>query len=648
MKSIKVFLRTIDIFGIPLTFRYKKKDKYSTSLGGLTIIIFCILALSFGIYYFIPFVKRQNLSIIYYTMNIPQTEQIKFKDSKAAFAIGLDCQTNGRLKAEDVFNLDSSFIYYIKEMNGSFHKEKIHQSSHKCEYKDFYNNYNNSFDYLRLKNYQCLDNNDNILEGIYADRIFSYYEFSVTAINDTNETFNNIDEYLFENDCKLQIVYTDITIDLSNYKEPIKPFLNSFFIQLNPTLFIKRNVYFMNQYLYDDNSLIAVFNAAEQPDQTKTLFSRYEEYSLYIGLNREFVRPADYINYAKIYMRADLKKTEIKRTYQKITEFYADASSILVGVYEFLIIIISIINNFYAENSIIKKLFIFKGINDKHFNIKNKHQKINQLLSLPEKNHTIIISRNNNNLRINQLSTKFTLDKKDEKKEESSIKAPSTNRSQESRLFLSKHKTSKMKLNTKNSYAKDLIQKNNSQKKDRKQIRFNTEAQNKNIYEVNNIEMNNLKTLEKEDEDNMSNNSKSKNINKNINYKFSLSEIISSLLCPCLISGNLKLKNEYNDKATQFLYNKLDIILYVRNMVLIDIINETILDEEKKHIINFLSRPLLYLDKKENNEIFYQNYSEKDFDNFYDSYLELVHKTDKKNREKRLMTLSKQKLKEFV
>ena len=133
MKSIKVFLRTIDIFGIPLTFRYKKKDKYSTSLGGLTIIIFCILALSFGIYYFIPFVKRQNLSIIYYTMNIPQTEQIKFKDSKAAFAIGLDCQTNGRLKAEDVFNLDSSFIYYIKEMNGSFHKEKIHQSSHKCD-----------------------------------------------------------------------------------------------------------------------------------------------------------------------------------------------------------------------------------------------------------------------------------------------------------------------------------------------------------------------------------------------------------------------------------------------------------------------------------------------------------------------------------
>ena len=96
MKYFKNFLRTIDIFGIPLTFRYKKKDKYSTALGGLIIILFSILALSFGIYYFIPFIKRKNLSIIYYTMNIPKTEIINFKDSKASIAIGL--KQEGELK----------------------------------------------------------------------------------------------------------------------------------------------------------------------------------------------------------------------------------------------------------------------------------------------------------------------------------------------------------------------------------------------------------------------------------------------------------------------------------------------------------------------------------------------------------------------
>ena len=96
----------------------------------------------------------------------------------------------------------------------------------------------------------------------------------------------------------------------------------------------------MNQYLYDDDSIIALFNSETKPTQSKTLFSRYEEYALYLGLDREITRPSSYNNYAKIYIRADLKKTEIKRAYQKITEFYADASSILIGLYEFLIIII--------------------------------------------------------------------------------------------------------------------------------------------------------------------------------------------------------------------------------------------------------------------------------------------------------------------
>ena len=639
MKSLKVFFQSFDIFGIPLTFRYKTKDKYSTSIGGIAIIIFGILALSFGIYYFIPFIKRQNLSIIYYTMNIPKTEQINFENSKAPFAIGLDCTENGRFKAEDVLSLESYFIYYIKEMNGTYHKKRLYKNIHKCRYEDFYNKYNYSFDYLHLNKYECLENYDDNIEGIYADRIFSYYEFTVQAINKTKETFNNIDEYLFENDCKLQIVFTDITIDLSNYKEPIKLFLNSFFIQLNPTLFIKRNVYFMNQYLYDDDSLIAVFNSEKEPTEYRTLFSRYEEYALYMGMNRE-ISKQDNNNYAKIYLRADLKKTEIRRTYQKITEFYADASSILVGIYEFLIIIISIINNFYSENSIIKKLFIFKGIKDKHFNIQNRYQKIKELLALNEKNLTLSFIKENNNIENEQISAKLNID-------DLSIKSSSSNRSKESKLFLSNKRINNIVKNHRNSITRDLAQKKIKKTIKRRSSFFNSN-ENKKFNAINIININKLKTSIKEDEENNSKENKSKKINKNINYYFSLSEIVSSLLCPCLISGNLKIKYEYKNKATQFIYNKLDIILYVRNMVLFDIINETILDDDKKHIINFLSRPILYLDKKENKNIFYQNYYEKDFDKFYDSYLGLVRLEDKINREKRLMILSKRKIKEFM
>ena len=265
MKKVKNFLQKIDLFGAPFNFKYKKHEKYSSSLGGLIIVLFTILTLTFGIYYLIPFLNRKNLSIIYYTMNLPKTEQINLQDFKAVFAIGFECDSNGRFKANDVFNLESRYIVYTKNTEGTYDKNKRLLPSNNCKYEDFYNKYNTSFDYLRLKGYQCLNNYSQTFESIYSDQVFSYYEFSVNAKNTSKEAFDSVDEYLMENDCKLQIVYTDITIELSNYKEPIKPFLNAFFIQLNPILFIKRNVYFINQYLYDDDQLLTIFNEEQKP-----------------------------------------------------------------------------------------------------------------------------------------------------------------------------------------------------------------------------------------------------------------------------------------------------------------------------------------------------------------------------------------------
>ena len=578
MKSFKNFLRKIDIFGVPFNFKYKTRDKYSTPVGGFILLLFCIIALAFGIYYFIPFLNRNNLNIIYYTMNIPQTEQIRLKDSQAAFSIGLDCDDKTALKANDVFKLESRYILYIKNKNGDYDKDKTLLSSHSCSYQDYYNKYNDSVDYLGLRKYQCLDEYNHNIEGIYSDQIFSYYEFSLTARNKTED----VDEYLKYNDCKLQIFYTDITIDLSNYKEPIKPYLNSFFIQLNPTLFIKRNVFFMNQYLYDDDSLLAVFNEEQKPKQTKTLFSKYDEYSLYVGLEREKTKPLNAQDYAKIYIRADTKKTEIRRTYQKFTEFYADASSILIALYDFLNIIISFISNFYAEQSVIKKLFIFKEMDDKYFHFSKKSDKIHELVTLSNEN-----------------------------------------------INVEKDEIPKRRFRNARNF---LHLKSNSSRKD----------------------LNNMETIDKEEKKEnqyIKENHEVKEIKQNITeFNFNIFEVIFILICPCCIRGKLKLKNELNEKANHILYNKLNIILYVRNMILLDILNKTLIDEKKRDIINFLSRPILSTNENiyERRGTFYKNYIENDFDKFYKSYLELVKKTNKKEKEKRLINFSKQQLKELI
>ena len=111
MKTLWENLAKLDIFGVPFSFKFNKKESYSTSLGGLFIILFTILSLYLGISHLIAFVQRDNFAIIYYTMNIPITEQIVFKESQAAIAFGFDCQKNGRFSSRRICKRYKNSLY---------------------------------------------------------------------------------------------------------------------------------------------------------------------------------------------------------------------------------------------------------------------------------------------------------------------------------------------------------------------------------------------------------------------------------------------------------------------------------------------------------------------------------------------------------
>ena len=163
-----------------------------------------------------------------------------------------------------------------------------------------------------------------------------------------------------------------------------------------------------------------------------------------------------------------------------------------------------------------------------------------------------------------------------------------------------------------------------------------------------NEELNNENTLEKETIQNKIKNDILEQ--KTSEFSFSIFEITSILIFPCCLKGQLKVKNFINEKGLNILYGRLDIILYVRNMILLDIINKTILDEKTKDIINFLSRPILSLNKNsyEDKDVFYEGYKESDFDKFYESFTKLIKIPNKKEKEKKLVSLSKQQLKELI
>jgi hypothetical protein len=533
-KPICDTIRWFDFFGESFTFRYKDEDKHASILGGIICIIFYIIAFLYFIYNFIPFIKRENFSLQYYTMNLEETEKIKLAEETTAFAFGLT--DNSDNKEYNISNLFKLNIVFVESPKGEKKTEKELNYT-LCDLEKNYNNKisNKTFYDLKINELNCLSQEDlekNILKGIYTDDFFSYYDISVESLYQDNETHNNlINDYLMKYDCKLQFYYTDISLDLNNVDEPFSSFLNSLFLQLVPTLVQKKNILFMNYHLFDDNLYLHIGGDDKimMTNESKTGLSRVEDYFLYKGLERTSRNYKDDMTYAKMYIRVDNRKVVVKRRYQDFMEFYADTSALLLSIFWILGVIFAYYDRIKANHSISKKLFYFEGITDNKF---QKFKELKEILNSDEESE------------------------KNNKKEE--IQSP----------------------NSVHLYLPNNDHSNNN-------AILNNGLQNGTKMEINSDK------IKKEEDKNL------------IDYSsYNIFEMIWSFKLCCCKTKNFKNKVNIFKQARIMIDRKLDIVFYIRNMILFEYINKISLNN--KSIINFLSRPIIYIngDKKEKNPDF--------------------------------------------
>ena len=533
-KPICDTIRWFDFFGESFTFRYKDEDKHASILGGIICIIFYIIAFLYFIYNFIPFIKRENFSLQYYTMNLEETEKIKLVEETTAFAFGLT--DNSDNKEYNISNLFKLNIVFVESPKGEKKTEKELNYT-LCDLEKNYNNKisNKTFYDLKINELNCLSQEDlekNILKGIYTDDFFSYYDISVESLYQDNETHNNlINDYLMKYDCKLQFYHKDISLDLNNVDEPFSSFLNSLFLQLVPTLVQKKNILFMNYHLFDDNLYLHIGGDDKimMTNESKTGLSRVEDYFLYKGLERTSRNYKDDKTYAKMYIRVDNRKVVVKRRYQDFMEFYADTSALLLSIFWILGVIFAYYDRIKANHSISKKLFYFEGITDNKF---QKFKELKEILNSDEESE------------------------KNNKKEE--IQSP----------------------NSVHLYLPNNDHSNNN-------AILNNGLQNGTKIEINSDK------IKKEEDKNL------------IDYSsYNIFEMIWSFKLCCCKSKNFKNKVNIFKQARIMIDRKLDIVFYIRNMILFEYINKISLNN--KSIINFLSRPIIYIngDKKEKNPEF--------------------------------------------
>ena len=672
MEAILNFLRALDSFGIAYNFRYRDKNKYKTAIGGSFCILFLILVGVLGILTFIPFVNRKNYTIVYYTMNLAKTEEVDIFESESNFAVGLSCEAK---KGEtrnilDLLNLKTSYVLFQKFLNGSYAKFNKPLITHKCTYNDFYNKYDGEFDYLGLSKYECISSKNFTIQGIYSNEIFSYFEFSVQAKNQSDQLLDTIESFLENNDCKVNFAYTDIIIDLDKYRSPITQYLNQIFIQLTPHLYIKRNIYFMNQYFTTDDNLMYIYG--DLTPEIMPLYSRYEEYSLYQGLNRKTNRFPNFDYFSKVYLRADLKKTIIKRKYQRLMEFYSSCHCLLNAIYKLLGILLNYINNFYGFHALSKFIFFFKELDDENnFNINKKSNMIKEVLS---------IINSKGNILDNKKSKKKDKEKQDilsiNKREEEDLE--DIKDIQEVNLYNNNKKKVQNK-NSRNSPIKTMtfLTKETLEKEDNTKNDNNADENNNNYYQgktqkykldqkrkKNNIRIrfnfrnnneNNLYSSEKmgtnNDKDSIgSNNTKKIDDNGHIKNTYNIFELFITQFFGCCLLNNLNIKNNAINKAKKILFKKLDVIKYIRNMILFERINQTNINDNEKILMNFFSRPIISVyTKEEKNEFeqFYENYEDKDFDNYYEQIIELANKSKKEEKDIKLLSISNEHLNAF-
>ena len=426
LKKIKSCLIFMDYFGVKFNFHYKSNYNYRSITGGFIFIIFILFSLVYILLQGINFVNRKNMSLVYNDMQIDETKEISFKNFSNTFSFGISCGDN-ELDEKVLSYLSIKANYFnINKTNGNRVKNKIEINYRKCEKKDFYDEFNKNFDENSLDSLFCPENFDYIINGTYTETIFSYFDLTFESNCMDEKCFNELIQLFLSNECQIVIYYIDTYINVNDYKKPIKRFLSEQFLVLKPDEELKMNLYFKIK------SFDSYENYILDNHKTKYFlgFSSYETYSVKKGydryINKDYIY--EYNVLAKIYIRSASIYTIIERKYMKLTEFAAQITSLISTVLLILFLIISRINMFYGYQSIIEKIFQFKGkiklskeineINEKFRQdmnyLKNNDRNIKKNLVLIENNSDRELNKKNSfsYSKTDNLKTNFLINQK--------------------------------------------------------------------------------------------------------------------------------------------------------------------------------------------------------------------------------------------
>ena len=382
MKSCKNFTKNLikycDLFGTTITFKIYDENEYKSLLGGISTIIYTIIALSYIIYNFSNFILRKNIDFIYSNKILESGPIINLTNSKFYFAFGLQFSKNASsdvIGVEKYFNYDINGIEWIDE-NDFFYTNYYFK---KCEYINDFNDIKKEiFELNQLDEMFCVSNLSNLnltLEGLYTDYYFKFLQIDVYLSNYSYNNLNEVKKFMNDNPLEMAIYFLDTAVDYKSQKNFLQSYVNYIYKSIDVD-FIKKTDIFISSVVFenDENWLFS------NPKITYDSMYDYSVDSIKYLSSRENNEKL----LGRFIIKASPKIVQLVRKYQKLPTFIADVSAILEELLVIMILFTTMVERKAIDFKLIHRVLKFKG---------SKYYDIDYLLNmfqLDKKNSKII------------------------------------------------------------------------------------------------------------------------------------------------------------------------------------------------------------------------------------------------------------------
>lgn len=135
------------------------------------------------------------------------------------------------------------------------------------------------------------------------------------------------------------------------------------------------------------------------------------------------------------------------------------------------------------------------------------------------------------------------------------------------------------------------------------------------------------------------------------NFHFNLFEIMVIFVCPGCAWKKLRKKNLLLKKALSKLFFQLDILNFLKNMQLIELLNYSLLEPNESMILHFLAKPSISLAQKKDIYETIRNVNDigsKEIDDLYIALKSLFEKKGKTQLQKRILKLAGMEMKALI